>query len=59
MIVLDTYIWLWWVHGDSKLTREYYDYIQQQESQGLRISAISGWEVAKLVECGRLTLSTL
>ncbi|MBW4578587.1 MAG: type II toxin-antitoxin system VapC family toxin [Tildeniella nuda ZEHNDER 1965/U140] len=56
MIVLDTHIWLWWVHGDSKLTREYYEYIQQQESQGLGISAISCWEVAKLVEYGRLTL---
>ena len=56
MIVLDTHIWIWWVHGDGKLTREYYEYIQEQESQGLGISAISCWEVAKLVEYGRLTL---
>jgi PIN domain nuclease of toxin-antitoxin system len=56
MIVLDTHIWVWWVHGDEKLSREYYEYIQAQESQGLRISAISCWEVAKLVEYGRLTL---
>ena len=56
MIVLDTHIWIWWVHGDEKLTREYYEYIQEQESQGLGISAISCWEVAKLVEHGRLIL---
>ena len=30
--------------------------IQAQESQGLGISAISCWEVAKLVERGRLVL---
>jgi PIN domain nuclease of toxin-antitoxin system len=56
MIVLDTHIWIWWVHGDEKLTHEYYEYVQEQESQGLGISAISCWEVAKLVEYGRLTL---
>jgi PIN domain nuclease of toxin-antitoxin system len=32
MIVLDTHIWIWWVHGDEKLPREYYEYIQEQES---------------------------
>lgn len=56
MIVLDTHIWVWWVHGDEKLTREYDEYIHEQESQGLGISAISCWEVAKLVEYGRLSL---
>lgn len=56
MIVLDTHVWIWWVHGDGKLTRDYYDCIQAQESQGLGISAISCWEVAKLVENRRLTL---
>lgn len=56
MIVLDTHIWVWWVHGDTQLTQEYQDYIQAQESQGLGISAISCWEVAKLVERGRLVL---
>jgi len=56
MIVLDTHIWVWWVHGDTQLIQEYYEYIQQQESQGLGISAISCWEIAKLVERGRLML---
>lgn len=56
MIVLDTHIWIWWVHGDNKLPRKYYEYIQKQESQGLGISTISCWEVAKLVQYGRLNL---
>lgn len=56
MIVLDTHIWGWWVHGDAQLTQAYYEYIQGQEPQGLGISVISCWEIAKLVERGRLTL---
>jgi len=56
MIVLDTHIWIWWVHGDPKLTPKYHSYIDNHEVQGLGISAISCWEIAKLVEYGRLTL---
>ena len=56
MIVLDTHIWIWWVHGDAQLPEHYETVIQQQEDQGLGISAISCWEVAKLVEYGRLKL---
>jgi PIN domain nuclease of toxin-antitoxin system len=36
--------------------RDHQEYIQQQEGHGLGVSAISCWEVAKLVERGRLTL---
>ncbi|MGB3405354.1 MAG: type II toxin-antitoxin system VapC family toxin [Microcoleaceae cyanobacterium] len=57
MIVLDTHIWIWWINGDTQLTQEYQDYIQSQESQGLGISIISCWEIAKLVERNRLILS--
>ena len=56
MIVLDTHIWVWWVHGDPRLTAQQNQWLQQYESQGLGVSAISCWEVAKLVEYGRLTL---
>ena len=56
MIVLDTHVWVWWAHGDAQLPENYRDYLQQEESQGLGISAISCWEVAKLVEYGRLKL---
>jgi PIN domain nuclease of toxin-antitoxin system len=56
MIVLDTHIWVWWVHGDDKLPPMYKAYIQDNESTGLGVSAISCWEVAKLVENNRLSL---
>ena len=56
MIVLDTHIWIWWIHGDSHLTGQQLDWLGRYESQGLGVSAISCWEVAKLVEYKRLTL---
>lgn len=56
MIVLDTHIWIWWVHGDPRLPERHRQYIAKHESHGLGISVISCWEVAKLVEYGRLRL---
>lgn len=56
MIILDTHIWIWWVHGDKQLLTEYRNYIQEHEADSLGICAISCWEVAKLVEGGRLML---
>lgn len=57
MIILDTHIWIWWVDDNQRLTQEHRKWIQEYQSQGLVISIISCWEVAKLVEVGRLTLS--
>ena len=56
MIVLDTHVWVWWVHGDAKLPEDYARVIAEHESSGLGVSVISCWEVAKLVEYNRLTL---
>jgi len=56
MIILDTHIWVWWVQGDTKLTKQHQNWLQQYESQGLGVSIMSCWEVAKLVEIGKLTL---
>ncbi len=56
MIVLDTHVWVWWVHDSPQLPSAYRTYIQQEETHGLGVSAISCWEVAKLVELGRLQL---
>jgi PIN domain nuclease of toxin-antitoxin system len=56
MIVLDTHIWVWWVHGDPQLSATHFTYLQAQETQGLGVSIISCWEVAKLVETTRLIL---
>jgi PIN domain nuclease of toxin-antitoxin system len=56
VIVLDTHIWIWWVHGDDRLREKYREILQQNEASGLGVSVISCWEIAKLVECGRLVL---
>lgn len=56
MIVLDTHIWVWWVHGDPRLTLVQQHALAENEQTGLGVSAISCWEVAKLVEYKRLVL---
>lgn len=57
MIILDTHIWIWWVDDNQRLTQQHREWIQEYQPQGLGISMISCWEVAKLVENNRLTLS--
>ena len=52
MIVLDTHVWVWWADGDDRLTETQRAAIEQADDLG--VSAISCWEVAKLVELGRL-----
>ena len=59
MIVLDTHIWVWWVNDSPRLTEQHKQWIQDYQAQGLGISVISCWEVAKLVEKNRLVLSIL
>ena len=56
MILLDTHIWIWWIHGDNHLTKEHEELLQLHEKAGLGVSVISCWEVAKLVEYQRLEL---
>ena len=56
MIVLDTHIWVWWVHGDPALPASTLELLDSAEQTGIAVSAISCWEIAKLVERGRLTL---
>jgi predicted nucleic acid-binding protein len=57
MIILDTDIWIWWANNNPRLTQQHREWIQQYQSQGLGVSMISCWEVAKLVENNRLALS--
>jgi PIN domain nuclease of toxin-antitoxin system len=54
--LLDTHIWVWWVHGDSALPESIRATVDAAEETGILVSAISCWEIAKLVERGRLTL---
>ena len=58
MIVLDTHAWVWWVHGDAQLSELQKSTIAASETDVVGVSAISCWEIAKLVEYGRLDLST-
>lgn len=57
MIVLDTHIWVWWVSQQRQLTAELQQKIENYQTTGLGISIISCWEVAKLVELGKLQLT--
>jgi PIN domain nuclease of toxin-antitoxin system len=57
VIVLDTHIWIWWVNGSPQLAPDYLAYVQAEAPNGLGVSAISCWELAKLVAQGRLQLA--
>ena len=57
MIVLDTHVWVWWTHGSERLSESQARTIKANETDVVGISAISVWEVAKLVQYGRLGLS--
>lgn len=57
MIVLDTHIWVWWVDDSARLTKKHREWIEEYQSQGLGVSIVSCWEVAKLVEKNRLVFS--
>lgn len=54
MVVLDTHVWLWWVATPDKLSRAARQAIDGAEEVG--VSAISAWEIAMLVDRGRITL---
>ena len=56
MILLDTHIWIWWIQGEPRLKEDRINWLMKQEAQGLGVSIISCWEVAKLVENNHLQL---
>ena len=56
MILLDTHIWIWLVNETDDLKEVWQDLLCSQESWGIGVSVISCWEVAKLVEKGRIQL---
>lgn len=57
MILLDTHVWVWWVSRHQSLSSKMERIIQQHQADGLIVSIISCWEVAKLVELGKLSLT--
>lgn len=61
VIVLDTHIWLWWLHAPEKLSPTARSLIetlidQRQSQNALRVSVISLWEIAVKVQLGKLSL---
>lgn len=57
--MLDTHAWVWWLSKPEKLSRKQRSAIDRARTRGsdtLLLSIISGWEVALLVQGGRLRL---
>jgi PIN domain nuclease of toxin-antitoxin system len=56
MILLDTHIFVWWIDNSPRLSQSYRQILQERQDDGLGISIYSCWEIAKLVEYGKLEL---
>lgn len=58
MILLDTHVWLWWISNPENLSARAAQAIERAiADREILISAISTWEVAMLVQKGRLRLT--
>ncbi len=59
MIVLDTHALVWWVTGDEHLSQRAAKVIERETRTdgSVVVSAISVWEIALLVERGRIALA--
>jgi len=58
MIVLDTHVWLWWISCPEKLGAAAMQAVNAAVAgNGIVLSSISTWEIALLVEKGRLELA--
>ncbi|MBD2498157.1 type II toxin-antitoxin system VapC family toxin [Nostoc sp. FACHB-280] len=57
MILLDTHIWLWWLHSPDQLSERGRNLLTIGENQNaLIVSAISVWEIAVKYSNGKLPL---
>jgi PIN domain nuclease of toxin-antitoxin system len=57
-ILLDTHAWIWWHADPGKLSKKALRAIKTHApNEGILLSAISVWELCKLVEKGRIALS--
>jgi PIN domain nuclease of toxin-antitoxin system len=57
-LLLDTHILIWWLMDEPRLNRAQVQAIDRANALGERlgVSAISFWEIAKLIQRGRLKL---
>ena len=58
MIVLDTHAWIWWTEDPDRLSVSQFAATVINEDDVIGVSAISCWEIAKLVEIGREPITT-
>lgn len=57
MILLDTHAWIWWLSNPERLPAAAAARISEAlREDAIGLSAISVWELAMLVECGRLSM---
>jgi PIN domain nuclease of toxin-antitoxin system len=57
--LLDTHTWVWWNMRPEKLSRKVKNLIEDEERYDeLLLSAISPWEFSKLLEKGRIGISS-
>jgi PIN domain nuclease of toxin-antitoxin system len=57
VIVLDTHVWLWWLHDPVRLSPVAARLIEkEQETGALVLSVISVWEVAVKISTGKLVI---
>jgi PIN domain nuclease of toxin-antitoxin system len=57
LVILDTHVWLWWLHDPEQLSAKAAKRIREAERrESLRVSAISVWEVAVKSQLGKLSL---
>jgi len=58
MIVLDTHVLIWWVDDPTQLSKPAQAAIEKaMQTKSVYVSCISSWEIALLVERGRIKLT--
>ncbi len=57
MILLDTHIWIWWVHDSPQLPPWMRQTLMQRQHEGIAIASISCLEVSRLITLQRLKVS--
>jgi PIN domain nuclease of toxin-antitoxin system len=57
-LLLDTHALLWWLAGEGAFTVEQIELLERAEEKGdtFTVASISLWEIAKLIELGRIEL---
>jgi PIN domain nuclease of toxin-antitoxin system len=55
LILIDTHIWIWWEADPRRLRSSHHSILERTEER-FAVSVISCWEIAKLVQYGRLDL---